>query len=581
MALTKATNRMIEGASVNVKDYGAVGDGVTDDTAAIQAALTAYSGTSTVVYFPTGTYLTSSTISIYKNNIQSDYAVIKCNDNTVIAVTISGGAHYTEIRGKLEVTRDNPWTLGDAQISGAYGIKINCRVNIDQISSSGHYWDGINFNATSNLNKSIYGYVMSGPNARHGLYFDGTQNDMSVWRINVRAGGNYASGIYFEDTSPARQFKGHFYTEANADDTTSYGCYLGGLSSSELYIYSEEQTSSNEVNLPATGGNSNLVFSSRANDDQNGQTSSKLISGTQTYHRGIAGLTYSDRFVNLTDNSTKYWDLTKSTSDGALFQTRYIGNGERHDIVEKASLDKFSSIQQTSTELSAVYHKGTPESPTAMSAGDSAAFNIRIGTSTDRTILSSLVSMKGYANSVGGGNKANGYLYLGTSNAASGTTDWLNLTNTGVFRPTTDNTQDLGASALRWKEIFAGNAVINTSDERLKTFYTIEENEKQAALEIKQNISKFKWNDAIIEKGVDSARIHFGVGAQTVMDIMESHNLIPADYSFICYNEWEEEEALFNEDENGDKYESKPKLEAGNRYGIRYEELLCFIIGAM
>ena len=34
MALTKAHNRMIEGAAVNVKDFGAVGDGATDDTAA-------------------------------------------------------------------------------------------------------------------------------------------------------------------------------------------------------------------------------------------------------------------------------------------------------------------------------------------------------------------------------------------------------------------------------------------------------------------------------------------------------------------------------------------------------------------
>ncbi|KJR86111.1 glucan 1,3-beta-glucosidase [Sporothrix schenckii 1099-18] len=61
----------------NVKDYGAVGDGVTDDTAAINAAisagnrcggLTACVGSTTtpaVVYFPTGTYMISSSIVDY------------------------------------------------------------------------------------------------------------------------------------------------------------------------------------------------------------------------------------------------------------------------------------------------------------------------------------------------------------------------------------------------------------------------------------------------------------------------------------------------------------------------------------
>jgi len=51
---------------VSVKDFGAVGDGVADDTAAIQAALD--SGAYMHVYMPPGTYRVTSTINITKQN---------------------------------------------------------------------------------------------------------------------------------------------------------------------------------------------------------------------------------------------------------------------------------------------------------------------------------------------------------------------------------------------------------------------------------------------------------------------------------------------------------------------------------
>jgi len=52
MSLTKVTYSMINGASVNVFDFGATGDGSTDDTAAIQAALTAAGTQRCGAYFP-------------------------------------------------------------------------------------------------------------------------------------------------------------------------------------------------------------------------------------------------------------------------------------------------------------------------------------------------------------------------------------------------------------------------------------------------------------------------------------------------------------------------------------------------
>lgn len=63
MSLTKVSFSMINGAVVNVKDYGAVGDGVTDDTLAIQAAIDACSNNGNgggIVFVPSGIYLMRS-----------------------------------------------------------------------------------------------------------------------------------------------------------------------------------------------------------------------------------------------------------------------------------------------------------------------------------------------------------------------------------------------------------------------------------------------------------------------------------------------------------------------------------------
>ena len=75
-ALQASIESMIAGSAIyiNVKEYGAKGDGTTDDTAAIQAAVNAVRGTGrSTVYFPPGTYMIRGS---YKN---SGGVVLKSN----------------------------------------------------------------------------------------------------------------------------------------------------------------------------------------------------------------------------------------------------------------------------------------------------------------------------------------------------------------------------------------------------------------------------------------------------------------------------------------------------------------------
>jgi hypothetical protein len=60
MSLTKVSYSMIAGAPVNVLDYGATGDGTTDDTNAILAAIAAMPSDGSNLLFPQGTYIVNS-----------------------------------------------------------------------------------------------------------------------------------------------------------------------------------------------------------------------------------------------------------------------------------------------------------------------------------------------------------------------------------------------------------------------------------------------------------------------------------------------------------------------------------------
>ena len=148
------------------------------------------------------------------------------------------------------------------------------------------------------------------------------------------------------------------------------------------------------------------------------------------------------------------------------------------------------------------------------------------------------------------------------------------LVTSQEFAPGQNNTYNLGIAGLRWKEVFAVNGVINTSDGRNKEqVRTLSDKEKLVATKLKSLIRAYKWKDAVESKG-DKARVHFGIIAQDVKIAFEEEGINADEYGIFCYDEWDAVEDT--KDENGEIL-IKGRL-AGNSYGVRYNELAMFIL---
>ena len=142
-----------------------------------------------------------------------------------------------------------------------------------------------------------------------------------------------------------------------------------------------------------------------------------------------------------------------------------------------------------------------------------------------------------------------------------------------------DNTQNLGSASIRWATVFAGTGTINTSDRHEKQqARDLDDAEKQVAKSIKSMIKAFKFNDAVERKG-DGARVHFGVIAQDVADAFAAEGLDAGSYALFCSDEYYELGGMLINVLEGD--EVPEGVTTKTRLGIRYDELLAFIISVI
>ena len=134
------------------------------------------------------------------------------------------------------------------------------------------------------------------------------------------------------------------------------------------------------------------------------------------------------------------------------------------------------------------------------------------------------------------------------------------------------------------------------------------------AVAAKGLLRKFRWKDAVAEKG-DKARTHFGIIAQDLQAAFAAEGLDASDYAMFISTTWwetqtevaaveavEAQDAVYNEDGEPvteaveaveakeaytriDTYNSEEEAPEGatekTRMGVRYSELLAFIIAAI
>jgi hypothetical protein len=626
---------------VNVKDFGAVGNGVADDTAAIQNAFNYAQSTGySLVKIPSGRYSITSNITInnsfnilirgegkgvtnliFNNNsgiIVNAASFSQLNTFGICSLTLSANQQGgTAISVSNSTAIESETLFEDLEISSFSGIHQTSPLT---------YWEkGIE---TSNLrfctfnNISIWGgeagsgvdrvyptdkaISMSGNTVNFNFIFNNLKITSCTYGLYIYGflEGVYATNaeiwncdypLYVDGSivAPSKistlRFSNYHLNAAkvaatfiNVTDVALQNCNIvrsiprnGDFNT--IYLEDTTRFILHGNTIWSGNGSTNLI---KIKDSLDLIICSNIFNSFATiintinlqnidkysiYGNYFNGSSYVGDIGILIDSSCSdgavginyYTDLTKNIEDNASNKSNPSFSNEAVIIASEtgsSSISLFGNVPQI---------KFNPNNATAQNC----VIDFRSSGLSDYD--SRIITPIGSGASVAG----SGNLFINTGNLFLNG-QFVNISS-NTFRPSQDNVYNLGDSIFRWANIFAQTSTIGTSDLREKQeILQLSDSEKNVAIKLKKIICKFKFNKAVQKKGTEKARWHFGIIAQEVKEIFESENLNAEEYGLFCYDEFEEQKEIKND--NGDilqKYQ-----EAGNIYGIRYEELTMFIL---
>jgi hypothetical protein len=269
----------------SVTSYGAVGDGTTNDTAAVQAAIDAVPSTGGVVWFPAGTYKLVTSALTLKSNLTLLGAgklasIIKQTTTTVSALA---GVDVTNLTIR-DLQLQGPTTgSGNGLILTRSGNPNVRYVRLDNVYVRLFGNDGIQI---SNCIVSSFDQVVCENNGRHGFYLYGV--------VAGAAGTSVSMNACYANTNTTTGFNLYnmVYTSLN-------GCASEGHPTNFLLDTCQ--------GVALTGCGSEVMASSGTGFKVTGGFGNTLISCWDLTNRGkafwLTGSTYSANLIGLVENT--------------------------------------------------------------------------------------------------------------------------------------------------------------------------------------------------------------------------------------------------------------------------------------
>ena len=463
--------------TISVKDFGAIGDGVTDDTAAIQAAID--SGEK-AIFFPAGTYLVgdlSGSLNQQVFNGEGGYASILKRKSGATNILVHSGNFVT--------------------FSGLTfrGIVTDSNTNL---VLNGYDWELLNCNSDTTT-----GLVLDATYPGAFLIQGGSYNNDNTSGICVRIGDPAASSasLYGRITDMVMHSSGVSLSMYGCQTCSIWGGQMGGIE----FLDGSGGASAGAITISGV----------RITGDVTVDGSGNIICGNKfgagtTVTLGSSGNFYfgnSDSTTTVVNpgNANNY--MVRQVSGGGQVTMRVGANAAYADY----GLDYINGITALPGNVNFLNDKrirfydstGTLQNGVFLTSGDDWSFGANNGANS--------ASVKSGTGGV--------YHEVGGSS--------ITLTDANKFAPVPDGTKNLGGSSNRWATVYATTGTINTSDARDKhDIRPLSEKEKAVGVALRGLIRAYKWNSG-------AAETYVGVIAQDVIAAFEAQGLNARDYGII------------------------------------------------